>query len=60
MNIDIPHMLVTIVVIFLVAFAMEHTGLLRDAGRGKRALLIGGAVGVAVFILNMFWPAHGV
>ncbi len=60
MAIDVPHMLVTLIVIFVVAFAVEHSGLLRDAGRGKRALLLGGAVGLAVFILNVFWPASGI
>ncbi len=59
MTIDVSHMLVTVMVIFAVAFAIEHSGLVRVAGRGKRALLIGGAVGVAVFILNLVWPAGG-
>ncbi len=59
MTIDIPHMLVTVIVIFAVAFAVEHSGLLRDAGRVRLALFIGGAVGAAVFILNLVWPAVG-
>ncbi len=60
MTIDLPHMLATMMVIFVVAFAIEHSGLLHDASRGKRALLIGGAVGVAVFTLNLVWPAGGI
>lgn len=59
MTIDVPHMLVTVMVIFVVAFAVEHSGLVRDASRGERALLIGGAVGVAVLTLNLVRPADG-
>ena len=57
MTIDFPHLLVTMIVIFVVAFAMEHSGLLREAGRGKRAVLIGVAIGLAVFALNLLWPS---
>ena len=56
MNIDVPHLLVTMIVIFVVAFAVEHSGLVKDASRGKRALTIGAAVGLAVFVLNLLWP----
>ena len=56
MNIDVPHLLVTMIVIFVVAFAVEHSGLVEDASRGKRALTIGAAVGLAVFVLNLLWP----
>ena len=56
MNIDVPHLLVTMIVIFVVAFAVEHSGLVKDASRGKRALTIGAAVGVAIFVLNLLWP----
>ena len=57
MNIDVPHLLVTMIVIFVVAFGVEHSGLVKDASRGKRALTIGAAVGLAVFFLNLVWPA---
>ena len=60
MNIDVPHLLVTMIVIFVVAFAVEHSGLVKDASRGKRALTIGAAVGLAVFLLNLFWPTTSV
>ena len=56
MNIDVPHLLVTMIVIFVVAFAVEHSGLVKDGSRGKRALTIGAAVGLAVFVLNLLWP----
>ncbi len=56
MNIDVPHLLVTMIVIFVVAFAVEHSGLVKDASRGKRALTIGAAVGLAIFVLNLLWP----
>ncbi len=56
MNIDVPHLLVTMIVIFVVAFAVEHSGLVKDATRGKRALTIGAAVGLAIFVLNLLWP----
>ncbi len=56
MTIDVPHMLATVAVIFVVAFALEHSGMLRDASRGKRALMTGIAVGAAVFVLNLLWP----
>ena len=56
MNIDVPHLLVTMIVIFVVAFAVEHSGLVKDASRGKRALTIGAVVGLAVFVLNLLWP----
>ena len=60
MNIDVPHLLVTMIVIFVVAFAVEHSGLVKDASRGKRALTIGAAVGLAIFVLNLLWPITAV
>lgn len=60
MNIDVPHLLVTMTVVFVVALALEHSRLVKNASRGKRALTIGAAVGLAVFILNLFWPTTSV
>ncbi len=56
MNINLPHILAAMAVIFVVAFAIEQSGLARDAGRGKRALITGGLVGAALLILNLLWP----
>ena len=57
MNIDVPHLMVTVLVIMVVTFAVEHSGLVKGASRGKRALTIGAAVGLAVFVLNLLWPS---
>ena len=57
MNIDLPHLMVTVLVIMVVTFAVEHSGLVKEASRGKRALTIGAAVGLAVFVLNLVWPS---
>ena len=49
--------MVTVLVIMVVTFAVEHSGLVKEASRGKRALTIGAAVGLAVFVLNLLWPS---
>ena len=56
MTVNLPHMLATMLVIFIVAFALEKTAVVREASRAKRALITGGAVGLAVLILNLVWP----
>ena len=56
MDINVAHVVVTALVIFVVVYAAEHVGPLRNASRVKRALVVGGLVFVAMLLLNILWP----
>lgn len=56
MNIDWPHMIVTMVLIFAVAFGVGQLAIYKEASRGKRVLLMAVSIGVAVFVFNLIWP----
>jgi hypothetical protein len=56
MSIDLPHMLATGLVIFVVVWAVEHTGMLNGASKLKRALITFASLFVVLFLLNLIWP----
>ncbi len=56
MDPNVPHIIATGLLVFSLVFAVEHSGLLRDASRAKRAIVTGTVVFLAMFILNLLWP----
>lgn len=56
MNIDWPHMIATMVVIFVVFIALERIGAYRNATRGKRFAPMAVTIFVALTVLNLIWP----
>lgn len=56
MEFDWAHMAATAAIIFVVVYIMNHTAAMKDASRGKRALVTAVALFVPLFILNLMWP----
>ena len=56
MNLDLSHIIVTVLVIFFTVLAAEQTSLVKNASRAKRALIVGVIVFVVMFLLNLIWP----
>ncbi len=56
MEFNIPHIIVTAVLVFTVVFLIEHSGIVRDTSRVKRALVIGGVIFLTMLLLNLLWP----
>jgi hypothetical protein len=56
MNLDLPHMIVTALLIFVTLVMIRRTALYQSSSRLKRALVFGGALFVVLLILNLIWP----
>ena len=56
MNIDLVHMIVTILLVLAVAWGVGRTGAYRDAPRGKRFLLMAVPIFIVLLIFNLIWP----
>ena len=56
MNFDLPHMIVTGLLIFAVVLATHRTAMYKNASRGKRAAIVGVALFIVLFIFNLLWP----
>ena len=56
MNIDWPHMIVTMVLIFAVAFGLGRLAIYKEASKGKRFLLMAVSIFIVVFVFNLIWP----
>jgi hypothetical protein len=56
MNLDLPHTIVTALLIFVTLVMIRRTSLYQSSSRLKRALVFGGALFVVLLILNLIWP----
>lgn len=56
MTFDIPHMIVTAVIIFAVVWGLNQTTLFETASKSKKALITFAVLFVALMILNVLWP----
>lgn len=56
MTFDIPHMIATAIIIFVVVWGLDQTTVLDNMSKGRKTLIKIGALFVAIFILNLFWP----
>ncbi|UMA63593.1 hypothetical protein LVO79_11145 [Roseivivax marinus] len=56
MTFDIPHMIVTAIIIFFVVWLVQHTAMFEGMTRRKRSLVLFGILFVLLFILNLLWP----
>ena len=54
MTFDIPHMIATAVIIFIVVYGVNHK--FDDMSKGKRALVTFVFLLIALMILNVVWP----
>ena len=56
MTLDIPHMIVTVVIVFAVVWALNNSTALSNMSKGRRALITFAILFIAIFILNLVWP----
>jgi membrane-anchored protein YejM (alkaline phosphatase superfamily) len=56
MNIDWPHMIVTMVLIFAVILGLGRLAIYKEASKGKRFLLMAVSIFIVVFVFNLIWP----
>lgn len=55
MNIDFPHLIVTIVLIFTVAFGLSRITIYKEASKAKRILLMAITLFIVLTIFNLIW-----
>lgn len=56
MTFDIPHMIVTAIIIFAVVYPLNHMKQFENMSKGRKALVMFVVLFVALMILNLFWP----
>lgn len=56
MTFDIPHMIVTVIIIFAVVWGLNQTKLFENMSRGRKMLVSFVILFVALMILNLLWP----
>ena len=56
MTFDIPHMIATAIIIFVVIWGLDRTSMLGDMSKGKKTLVKFAVLFVALMILNLIWP----
>lgn len=56
MTIDIPHMILTTIIIFAVIWTLNHLAAVEAMPKKKRALLQFAVLFVALLLLNIAWP----
>jgi hypothetical protein len=56
MTFDIPHMLVTGLIVLAVIYPINHGMVLEGASKGRKTLVTFLALFVLIFILNLVWP----
>ncbi|WP_425053568.1 hypothetical protein [Psychromarinibacter sp. S121] len=57
MTIDIPHMIATAIVIFVVVFGISHLPAAETMSKGRKALLTFVVLFVVLMVMNMVWPS---
>ena len=58
MTFDIPHMIVTVIILFVVVWGTDQTSILEGMPKRRQALTKIAVLFVALVILNTIWP-HG-
>ena len=56
MTFDIPHMIATAIIIFVVVWGLNQTSLLENKSKGRKTLVTFVVLFVALMILNLVWP----
>ncbi|WP_146149129.1 hypothetical protein [Nitratireductor sp. StC3] len=56
MTFDIPHMIATGAIVFLVIWITDHTSACDGMSKGRKTLVKTVAIFVLVVMLNIFWP----
>ncbi len=56
MTFDIPHMIVTAIIIFAVVYPLNHMKQFENMSKGRRALITFVVLFVGLMILNLVWP----
>ena len=56
MTLDIPHMIATAVIIFMLVYGTNHMAMFEGMSKGKKALITGAILFIALFLLNLNWP----
>jgi len=56
MTFDIPHMVVSAVIIFIVFWAVNNLSVFEGMTKRRRSLVMAGIVFVAILLLNIVWP----
>ena len=56
MNIDFPHMIATVVLIFVAVLLIHRTSLYKNGSRLKRFAIVGITLFIVLLVLNLIWP----
>jgi len=56
MTFDIPHMIVTAIIIGIVVYAINHMAQFENMTKGRKSLITFAILFIALFILNLLWP----
>ncbi|SNT41070.1 hypothetical protein [Tropicimonas sediminicola] len=56
MTFDIPHMVVTGILIFVVLWGLNQIGSFEKMSRGRKTFIRFGALFVVLLLLNLVWP----
>lgn len=56
MTFDIPHMIATAIIIFIVVWGFDQTSMFENMEKKKKTLIKVGTLFVAIFIMNLIWP----
>lgn len=53
---DIPHMIVSGIIVLAVLWIVDHTSAFDNTTKGKKTLIKFGGIFVLILILNILWP----
>ncbi len=56
MNFDVPHMVATALLVFVVVIVLERFEGYRTASKGRKFFLLFVPMFIAIFVLNLLWP----
>jgi hypothetical protein len=56
MTFDIPHMIATAIIVFVVVWGLDQTTVLDNMSKRRRTLIKFGVLFLAIFVLNLVWP----
>ena len=56
MTFDIPHMVISAVIVFIVIWAVNNLSALENMTKRRRSLIMAATTFVAILLLNIVWP----
>ena len=56
MTFDIPHMIATAIIIFIVVWGFDQTSMFENMEKKKKTIIKVSTLFVVIFILNLIWP----